>query len=90
MNKKVVLLTDELGKPIRVLELKEYRSHEEIEQVIKACSINEKEQHERQFLKEKEYQGKIAKLEGDLRALSDLVDYLYKKVKYLSGEEDFE
>ena len=86
--KKVILLTDELDKPIRVVELKEYRTFAELEEVIKVCKENEALMNERNKAKENAYVEKISLLEGKIAETNREIAYLKSQIALLLGEDE--
>lgn len=86
--KKCVLLFDELNLPIKVLELKEYKSREELEEVVKVCEENHVAMIKRIQEKEKLLLEEISSKDERIANLETEIDWCKSQIKFLLGEEE--
>lgn len=85
--KKLIILHNELGEPIDVVEVKEYRSNEEIAEIVKICNENREKDLRKLKIKELELENEKKELKEHIASLELKILELEKQIKFILGEE---
>lgn len=89
MVKKCIVQFDELGKPINIIDIKEFNDVESFKNFKKLCEENHKSFVQRRAKEEAEFQKKKAEAIKELEYLKKGVIAAMKGISYLLGYDDY-
>ena len=89
MVKKCIVQYDELGKPIGIIEVKEFNDIKSFKDFEKICEENHKALEERRAKEEADFQEKKAKAIADLNNLKKGIVAAMKGISYILGYNDY-
>ena len=90
MLKKCVVKYDDLGKPIELVELKEFTDPQVLRLFKDKCETNKADYQKRLKEKAEDEQNEKAKLNGEILLLKDEIKLLKSVLKHILGYEEID